>query len=92
MQQHGARYPSGAAFAIVGVNGGPASADNPCLGTWHGQPGELAWAAGSPGLPTQPRASYYVIASDPGPGAAGWPAGEDPTRALRRRLEPRLRL
>ncbi|TMM20167.1 MAG: hypothetical protein E6G01_00815 [Actinobacteria bacterium] len=73
--EHGARYPSGAAFAIVGVNGGPATADNPCLGPGHNQPGQVAWAAASPGLATQPRASYYVIASDPGPGAAAWPAG-----------------
>jgi hypothetical protein len=71
--EHGPRYPSNAAFAIVGVNGGSASADNRCLGPWHGQAGQMAWAAGSDGLPTQPRVSFYVIASNPGPGAAGWP-------------------
>jgi hypothetical protein len=72
--ERAARYPAGPAFAIVGVNGGPTSADNPCLGPGHGQAGQLAWAAGTPGLPTQPRVSYYVIASDPGPGASGWPS------------------
>jgi hypothetical protein len=70
---HASRYPADPAFAIVGVNGGPASADNPCLGPGHGHVGQLAWAAGTAGLPTQPRVSFYVIASDPGPGASGWP-------------------
>ena len=70
---HGAPYPSSPAFVIVGVNGGPVSADNPCLGPGHGQTGQLAWAGASTGLPTQPRMSFYVMASDPGPGAAGWP-------------------
>jgi hypothetical protein len=65
-------YPANPAFAIVGVNGGLA-APNPCLGPWHGQPGELAWAAGSTGLSTQPRVSYYMTAGDPGPGATLWP-------------------
>jgi hypothetical protein len=69
------QYPAHPAFAIVGVNGGALSADNPCLGPTHGQTGELAWAASSAGLPTQPVVSFYVIASDPGPGAAGWPTG-----------------
>ena len=69
----GVHYPSNSAFAIVGVNGGWASVVNPCLGRWHGQTGELAWASGLAGVPTQPRASFYVIASDPGPGASGWP-------------------
>ena len=65
-------YPANPAFAIVGVNGGLA-APNPCLGPWHGQAGELSWAAGAAGLSSQPRVSYYVNAGDPGPGAAGWP-------------------
>ncbi|HWC37489.1 MAG TPA: hypothetical protein VG476_03120 [Acidimicrobiales bacterium] len=71
--KQGARYPANASFAIVGVNGGSASADNPCLGPSHGQTGQLSWAADLPGLPSQPRLSFYVIASDPGPGGAGWP-------------------
>jgi hypothetical protein len=56
----------------VGVNGGLA-APNPCLGPWHRQAGELAWAAGSAGLSSQPRVSYYLNTGDPGPGYAGWP-------------------
>lgn len=69
---HGPHYPENPAFGIVGVNDG-VSATNPCLGPSHGQAGELAWAAGSAGLWTQPRVSYYVNAGDPGPGAADWP-------------------
>jgi hypothetical protein len=72
--KNGTHYPSNAAFAIVGVNGGWEFVANHCLGRWHGQAGELAWANGVPGLPTQPRLSFYVIAGDPGPGASGWPS------------------
>jgi hypothetical protein len=71
--KNGTHYPPNAPFVIVGVNGGWASVTNPCLGRWHGQAGELAWANGAPGLPTQPRVSFYVIAGDPGPGTKGWP-------------------
>jgi hypothetical protein len=74
-------YPATPAFAIVGVNAG-LGATNPCLGPWHGQAGELAWAAGSAGLSSQPRVSYYLNAGDPGPGAVGWP-GTTTGRPLR---------
>jgi hypothetical protein len=67
--QCGGSYPSGAAFGIVGVNGGLANDANGCLAS------ELAWAQATPGLanPTQPGTSLYLNTADPGNGVADWP-------------------
>jgi hypothetical protein len=70
----GSLAPEARTFAVVGVNGGSAETTNPCLGPSHGQPGELSWASGSPGLLIQPRVSFYLDAADPGPQVADWPA------------------
>jgi hypothetical protein len=67
-------YPQQRAFGIVGVNGGTAATANPCLGPSNGYTSELSWAAASPGLPNQPRASFYLNTADPGPVVASWPA------------------
>lgn len=66
----GAALPAGAAFGIVGVNGGLANNANPCLG------GELAWAAATPGLtsPSQPAASLRLNTADPGNRVPDWPS------------------
>ncbi|MGI8802025.1 MAG: hypothetical protein ACR2KV_07605 [Solirubrobacteraceae bacterium] len=65
----GQTLPTGAAFAVVGVNGGLANNVNPCLAV------ELGWAAVLPGQagPSEPRASLYVNTADPGPRVADWP-------------------
>jgi hypothetical protein len=65
----GRALPVGAAFAVVGVNGGLANNANPCLAT------ELAWAAATPGLtgPRQPPVSLYLNTADPGNRVADWP-------------------
>jgi len=58
--------PADAAFAVVGVNGGTATTENPCLAD------QWAWAsaasgAGSSGAqPAQPRAQLYVNTANPG--------------------------
>jgi hypothetical protein len=52
--------PKGAAFGIVGVNGGKASTPNPCFAT------ELAWAKHSAGGTKQPPAAVYVNTGNPG--------------------------
>ena len=67
--QCGGSYPSGAAFGIVGVNGGLANDANGCLSS------ELAWAGATPGLtsPPQPKTSLYINTADPGNGVADWP-------------------
>jgi hypothetical protein len=65
----GQALPAGAAFGVVGVNGGLANDVNPCLA------GELAWAAATPGLasPAQPPVSLYLNTADPGNRVADWP-------------------
>ncbi|MEA2297960.1 MAG: hypothetical protein QOF77_896 [Solirubrobacteraceae bacterium] len=65
----GAALPAGAAFGIVGVNGGLANNANPCLAA------ELAWAAVTPGLPSpaQPPVSLYLNTADPGNRVPDWP-------------------
>jgi hypothetical protein len=62
-------YPAGAAFGIVGVNGGLANDANQCLRS------ELQWALASPGLANQPNASMYINTANPGPapGVTDWP-------------------
>lgn len=66
----GLALPAGAAFGVVGVNGGLANNANPCLA------GELGWAAATPGLtsPSQPPASLYLNTADPGNRVPDWPA------------------
>ena len=58
--QCGSSLPSGAAFGVVGVNGGLATKPNGCLAT------ELGWAWGSSGSTAQPKAQLYVNTADPG--------------------------
>lgn len=69
--QCGGSYPSGAAFGIVGVDGGLANDANSCFSS------ELAWAQATPGLssPLQPSTSLYINTADPGPapGVTDWP-------------------
>ena len=66
--QCGSRFPSGAAFGIVGVNGGVANDLNPCLGSSSSYTGsELYWAvASTTGRTALPKASLYVNTGDPG--------------------------
>ncbi len=69
--QCGSSLPSSPAFAIVGVNGGLADDQNPCLGPTSSYPSyiqsELYWAVtSSVGGTSQPKASLYVNTADPG--------------------------
>lgn len=52
--QCGGSYPSGQAFAIVGVNGGKASNFNSCFGA------EWSWAQTSKGGTSQAPAQLYI--------------------------------
>lgn len=62
-------FPSDAAFAIVGVNGGRPFSVNPCLGAGDG-PSELAWAGINAGL--------YANTANPGPTLSShWPSGQN---------------
>jgi len=57
--QCGGSYPSGQAFAIVGVNGGKASNFNSCfLSEW-------SWAQSSKGGTTQAPAQLYINTGNP---------------------------
>lgn len=61
--QCGTTLPTGQAFAVVGVNGGTATKDNPCLAE------QLAWAQASSGQSAPgsvPKAGLYVNTADPG--------------------------
>jgi hypothetical protein len=58
--QCGRTYPSGQAFAIVGVNDGKASTFNPCFSS------EWTWANTSKGGTSQPLAQLYVNTGNPG--------------------------
>lgn len=75
--QCGKSFPSGQAFGIVGVNGGLANNQNPCLGPSAGgstATSELAWALGSIGTPKLAwKAALYVNTADPSPAVADWP-------------------
>lgn len=64
--QCGRTLPAGAAFAIVGVNGGLANNTNPCLTT------QLTWAARSTGATSQPAVALYVNTANPAQAAATW--------------------
>lgn len=70
-------YPSGQAFAIVGVNGGKASNFNPCFSP------QWAWAHTSKGGTSQALAQLYVNTGDPGDVLAqydvtDWPSSSVP--------------
>lgn len=73
--QCGGSFPSGQAFAIVGVNGGLANDASSCLGPYPSNAGsELYWAATtSLGGTKQPLAQLYVNTGDPGTTVADWP-------------------
>ncbi len=64
--QCGSTLPIGAAFAIVGVNGGLASTTNPCLAE------QLAWASGASGQSAQPPVALYVNTANPPAALASW--------------------
>ena len=66
--QCGHAYPSNAAFAIVGVNGGRVFSVNACLAS------ELAWGGGA-------AAGLYANTGNPGPALSSfWPSGQTSPR------------
>lgn len=67
--QCGGRLPTDPAFAIIGVNGGRAFTENPCLGAENGA-SQLAWAGRD--------AQLYINTGNPGPeiSKAPWPSGQ----------------
>jgi hypothetical protein len=76
--QCGRTYPSGQAFAIVGVNGGKASNFNPCFTS------EWSWAQTSKAGTSQLPAQLYVNTGNPGDvlaqyAVADWPTSSDPS-------------
>ncbi len=74
--QCGKTLPTGQAFGIVGVNGGLPTNDNPCFST------QLAWAQGSVGGTSQPKAALYVNTANPGLQSSTWPTSNvDPSGA-----------
>ena len=68
--QCGRKLPSSQAFGIVGVNGGLANTDNPCLRD------QLLWASKSSGaLANQPKIQLYVNTANPGGlNTPSWPS------------------
>jgi len=67
--QCGKTLPERPAFAIVGVNGGLASNDNPCFAD------QLAWAKKfTTGVTAQPKVALYVNTANPGHEGSWWPA------------------
>ncbi|HEY2595964.1 MAG TPA: hypothetical protein VGK33_18890, partial [Chloroflexota bacterium] len=69
--QCGKPLPSTFAFTILGVNGGHAYANNPCLSAL------MNWAlSGTPTSSQQPRLSFYLNTDNPGPDdpQGRWPA------------------
>jgi hypothetical protein len=74
--QCGKSYPSGQAFAIVGVNGGKASNFNPCFAA------QWAWAKTSVGGTSQPPAQLYVNTGNPGDVLAQYNVTDWPTSSV----------
>lgn len=74
--QCGRTYPSGQAFAIVGVNGGKASNVNSCFAS------QWAWAQTSKGGTNQPRAQLYVNTGNPGDVLAQYNVTDWPTSSV----------
>jgi hypothetical protein len=67
-------YPSNQAFGVVGVNGSLPNQTNESLAP------QLAWAAGSAGGTSQPKAQLYALAANPGKAASVWPSSNrDPS-------------
>lgn len=62
--------PAGIPFAIVGINGGSANNDNPCLQSEYNSALLLAGTTG------QPHASVYVNTGNPALAGAWWPTGD----------------
>ncbi len=75
--QCGQTLPTGQGFGIVGINGGLATTNNPCLST------ELLWAEQSLGTQNQAKVQLYVNTGNPGevnPPTPSWPQNNtDPT-------------
>ncbi|TLM71688.1 hypothetical protein [Pseudarthrobacter sp. NamB4] len=71
-------FPTGQAFAIIGVNNGLANNTNPCLAE------QLRWAEDSAGHPEQPTVSLYVNTANPGAAGSWWPDNDEypPGRAV----------
>ena len=66
--QCGSAYPTNAAFAIVGVNGGRVYSANPCLAS------QIAWGGGT-------AAELYINTGNPGPALSSfWPLGQTAPR------------
>lgn len=78
--QCGSTFPTGQAFAVVGINDGLANNLNPCLGPDPSTSrSELYWAATtSSGGTAQPKASVYVNTADPGSTYNGNPIADWP--------------
>jgi hypothetical protein len=74
--QCGRTYPSGQAFAIVGVNGGKASNVNSCFSP------EWAWAQTSRGGTSQAPAQLYVNTGNPGDVLAQYNVTDWPTSSV----------
>jgi hypothetical protein len=78
--QCGGPFPRGAAFGIVGVNGGRVYSSNPCLGTGGG-PSQLAWAGRN--------AELYANTGNPGPALSSfWPDGQTSPRQCNTAANP----
>jgi hypothetical protein len=80
--QCGKSYPSGQAFAIVGVNGGKASNFNPCFFASDSFASEWEWAQTSIGGTAQPRAQLYVNTGNPGDVLAQYNVTDWPTSSV----------
>lgn len=74
--QCGKIYPSGQAFAVVGVNGGKASNFNSCFSS------EWSWAQTSTGLTHQAPAQLYVNTGNPGDVLAQYNVSDWPTGSI----------
>ncbi len=74
--QCGKTYPTGQAFAIVGVNGGKASNFNSCFAS------EWSWAQTSTGGTAQPGAQLYVNTGNPGDVLAQYAVTDWPTTSV----------
>lgn len=74
--QCGKSYPSGQAFAVVGVNGGKASDFNPCFSS------QWAWAQTSTGGTSQPSAQLYINTGNPGDVLAQYDVTDWPTSSV----------
>lgn len=65
--QCGVILPSNPSFVVVGVNGGLANNDNPCLEQ------QLRWAETAAGISNQPGLQLYLNTANPGTQSDGWP-------------------